>query len=115
MSRQTGNYPLFSGGQIRSPVSRRALGECNAITCRKIRNSQLTFDSSTGTQTWILGDRKLLQSSGWKQSLTLGDVLDRTRIPVHDHVVWEPVDFRLSIFIDVGITDVHGAHILILN
>ena len=35
---------LFSGGQIRSPVSRRALGECNAITCRKMGNSQLTFD-----------------------------------------------------------------------
>jgi hypothetical protein len=47
--------------------------------------------------------------------LTLWNVLDRARVPVNDHVVWEPVGFRFSVLVDVGITDVHGAHILILN
>jgi hypothetical protein len=30
-------FGLFSGGHMRSPVSRRALGECNAITCLGLR------------------------------------------------------------------------------
>lgn len=47
--------------------------------------------------------------------LTQWNVLDRARIPVNDHVVWEPVDFLFSVFVDVGKTDVHRAHILVLN
>src|SRR5271154_6879621 len=35
---------LFSGGDMRSPVSRWASGECNAITSRKLGQSELTFD-----------------------------------------------------------------------
>ncbi len=34
---------LFSGAHMRSPVSRRALGECNAITSRGFGRSRLTF------------------------------------------------------------------------
>jgi hypothetical protein len=34
---------LFSGGHIRSPVSKRASGECNAITSRGFCHSLLTF------------------------------------------------------------------------
>jgi hypothetical protein len=47
--------------------------------------------------------------------LTQWNVLDRARIPVNDHVVWEPVDFLFSVFVDVGITDVHHAHIFHLG
>src|SRR5450432_1734026 len=47
--------------------------------------------------------------------LTQWNVLDRARIAVNDHVVWEPVDFLFSVFVDVGITDVHGAHIFHLG
>jgi len=47
--------------------------------------------------------------------LTQWNVFDRARIPINDHVVWEPVDFRFSVLIDVRIADVHGAHILVLN
>ena len=47
--------------------------------------------------------------------LTQWNVFDRARIPINDHVVWEPVDFCFSVLVDVGITDVDGAHILILN
>jgi len=47
--------------------------------------------------------------------LTLWNVLDRARVPVNDHVEREPVGFRFSVLVDVGITDVDGAHILILN
>jgi hypothetical protein len=34
---------LFSGRHMRSPVARRALGECNAITSRGFGHSGLTF------------------------------------------------------------------------
>src|ERR1700692_3568175 len=37
---------LFSGAHRRSPVSRRALGECNAITSRGFGHSELTFVSA---------------------------------------------------------------------
>ena len=40
---------LFSGPHMRSPVSRRALGECNAITSRGFGHSGLTFVSSLET------------------------------------------------------------------
>jgi hypothetical protein len=36
-------FPLFSGGQVRSPVSGRVLGECNAIRKRGLVHSELTF------------------------------------------------------------------------
>jgi len=47
--------------------------------------------------------------------LRLWNVLDRARIPVKDHVVWEPVDFLVSVIIDPGKTDVYRAQILILD
>jgi len=37
---------LFSGGHIRSPVSLRALGECNAIRSWGFGHSKLTFVGS---------------------------------------------------------------------
>jgi hypothetical protein len=37
---------LFSGGRKRSPVSRRALGECNAITSLRLGHDELTFAST---------------------------------------------------------------------
>jgi hypothetical protein len=62
-------------------------------------------------------DRSALRSlsHATEPPLTLWNVLDRARVPVNDHVVREPVGFRFSVLVDVGITDVHGAHILILN
>jgi hypothetical protein len=36
-------------GHMRSPVSRGAIGECNAITCWKLGHSELTFDSTLET------------------------------------------------------------------
>ena len=50
-----------------------------------------------------------------KQPLTLCNVFDRARVPVNDHVVWEPVDFLVPVIVDVGIPDVHCAHILVLD
>jgi hypothetical protein len=47
--------------------------------------------------------------------LTLCNVLDRARIPVKDHVVWEPVDFLVPVIVDVGITYVHRTHIFHLG
>jgi len=44
--RRRGPFRLFSGGQIRSPVSRRASGECNAIKNRGFGHCELTFVSS---------------------------------------------------------------------
>ena len=41
---------LFSGGHIRSPVSSRALGECNAIRSRGFGPSELTFPSALETE-----------------------------------------------------------------
>jgi hypothetical protein len=41
---------LFSGGHMRSPVSRGALGECNAITSRGFDPSELTFVSTLETE-----------------------------------------------------------------
>ena len=40
---------LFSGGHMRSPVSRGALGECNAITSRRSGHGGLTFVSTLKT------------------------------------------------------------------
>ena len=36
----------FSGGHKRSPVSMRALGECNAIKDRRVGHLELTFAST---------------------------------------------------------------------
>ena len=41
---------LFSGGHMRSPVSRRALGECNAITSGRFSHGELTFASTLETE-----------------------------------------------------------------
>jgi hypothetical protein len=41
---------LFSGAHTRSPVSLRALGECNAIRSRGASYSELTFASTLKTE-----------------------------------------------------------------
>ena len=54
---------LFSGRHIRSPVSSRALGECNAIRSQRFSQSRLTFVSTidpfgashTRAARWIRG------------------------------------------------------------
>ena len=45
--RRRGQSRLFSGGHIRSPVSIRALGECNAILSPGFGHSRLTFVGSS--------------------------------------------------------------------
>ena len=55
-------FPLFSGGQIRSPVSRRALGECNAIRKRGFGHIELTLASTSETE---VGNRRYLSRPFW--------------------------------------------------
>jgi len=43
------------------------------------------------------------------------NILDGSRVAVHNLFRWEPVDFFVSVIIHVGITDVHRAHIRILR
>src|SRR5260370_40833410 len=50
-----------------------------------------------------------------RTSLRRWNVLDRSGVPIEDHVVWEPVNFLVPVFVDVGGTDVRGAHILLVE
>ena len=43
------------------------------------------------------------------------NVIDRAGNPVKDHVVWEPVDGLVSVFVVIGVTDPNRAQILILG
>ena len=43
MAASRGNVPVFSGRQMRSPVSRSAESECNAIKSRMLANLGLTL------------------------------------------------------------------------